>query len=189
MPLWKKRDALQRALANQELHQILSAEPGLVPIMVAAAEQRNTVGYDRGQRYSHLKHQAERLVGWHAQNAALGNSAAYEVVVQTIADLLPPDDTDLYPDGVGCPYARQRAREDYDARVTALAARYSADQHMELRDDGVHAYVVRLGAQEYSRRFTPDGRIRTSTLGALLEQGFDRGCLEEEEDIVEELWP
>jgi hypothetical protein len=60
---------------------------------------------------------------------------------------------------------------------------------MELRDDGVHAYIVRLGTQEYSRRFTPDGGIRSSTLGALLEQAFDREPQEEEEDIVEELWP
>ena len=189
MPHWKKRDAVQRALANQELQQILSAEPGLVPIVMAAAEQRNTVGYDRSQRYSHLKHQAERLVGWFAKNAALRSSPAYDVVIETIADLLPPDDADLYPDGVGCPPARQRAREDYYARLDALAARYSADPHMELRDDGVHTYIVRLGEQEYSRRFTLDGRVQAYTLGSLLEKEFDREQQEEGEDIVEELWP
>ncbi len=83
MPHWKKSDAVQRMLANQQLHQIFSAEPGLMPIVVEAATPQNTVGYNRSLRYANLKRQAERLVGWRAKNSALLRSAAYEVVVQT----------------------------------------------------------------------------------------------------------
>jgi hypothetical protein len=74
MPHCKKSDAVQRMLANQHLHQILLAEPGLIPILVEAATPRNTVGYERSLRYDHLKRQAERLVGWRAKNAALGSN-------------------------------------------------------------------------------------------------------------------
>jgi len=34
-------------LAKEYVHQILSAEPGLMPIVVEAATPQNTVGYNR----------------------------------------------------------------------------------------------------------------------------------------------
>ena len=80
---------------DQRLAEILSAEPRLQPILDQAAGQKPDSHYDRILTYTHLRKQIVHLVGWHAKHPALRNSADYQLVLETIINLLPPDRLDL----------------------------------------------------------------------------------------------
>lgn len=96
---WTKLAALERYRSNVRLRDVISIEPRIQPLLESAAVQENEPGYHRIHTYDSLKTAACSLVGVTAENPQLRTSAAYDLVVGAIADLLPPDDVDLYPDG------------------------------------------------------------------------------------------
>lgn len=98
MPKWTKKAAIERMEANQLLQEILGIEPRLVPIIEEAKNQQRTRGYIRVQKYVELRTRASLLVGSTAEKIELRTSAHYDVVIQTIGDLLPPDQIDLADD-------------------------------------------------------------------------------------------
>jgi len=99
MAHWTKRAAIERMDRNLVLQQALRLEPRLEAIIAAATSQRRAKGYHRVRRYVELRNQAIPLVGAMAENPALNKAEYFEAVVHTLDDLLPPDGTDIYPDG------------------------------------------------------------------------------------------
>ena len=95
MSRWTKKSARFRMNQNQRLQEILVIEPRLRPILSSAEKQYRENGYDRYHTYIALRNQAIPLVGWHADCEELQNSNDYLFVINTIMDLLPPDDGDL----------------------------------------------------------------------------------------------
>jgi hypothetical protein len=88
----------QTSLADPRLGEILAAEPRLQPILDQALHQETGPRYDRILAYIHLRNQITHLVGWHAAHLDLRNSGDYQLVLETIINLLPPDHLDLrYP--------------------------------------------------------------------------------------------
>ena len=98
MTHWTKKSAIHRLETNPRLQQILFLEPRLKPVLDLAACCTRTDHYDRIRTYIHLRNQAIPLVGWHADHPDLRNSTDYQLIVDTIADLLPPDNIDLSQD-------------------------------------------------------------------------------------------
>lgn len=86
-----KKDAVSRMYNNEPLKEILKIEPRLQGIIKEAEAQRNTSGYNRLQKYVELKNKISSLVGWLAENEKLKSSNSYDIVMETITDLLPPD--------------------------------------------------------------------------------------------------
>jgi hypothetical protein len=60
---------------------------------------KNCQGYNRDDEYNYNKSRIKRLVGYDAEKDEVGDSDSYDVVIQTIVELLPPDAADLYRDG------------------------------------------------------------------------------------------
>jgi len=192
---WSKTDAILRMFRNRELQAILVAEPRLIPIVMSAASQENTVGYHRITRYYYLKAKVLPLVGWESKNRVLKTQEAYDEVIGTIDDLLPPDDTDLYPDdvypgSVGYSEEREQAKAEYHSRVEAMKEKYNRDRHFELKDSGIHFYMVQLSPKEYDNRFIiKNGRTLLKTLSELKIEQMEDDEEEDVENIVEEVWP
>ena len=55
--------------------------------------------FQRDEEYRNFQSRANKLVGFYAENNEVRDSDSYDVVVQIIVKLLPPDEVDLYPDG------------------------------------------------------------------------------------------
>ncbi len=100
---WTKSAALARVSSNERLKALVSREPRLKPIIDSAAAQQNTPGYHRINTYYALKKRASALVGWESPNPALNQTEHFDPVMDAIIDLLPPDDSDLYPEGKPLP--------------------------------------------------------------------------------------
>ncbi len=96
---WTKQDALQRLNENKKLQKIIKIEPRVSEIISDVLKLKNCQGYNRDEGYRHFKSRAKQLVGDYAEKDKVGDSESYDVVIQTIADLLPPDGADLYHDG------------------------------------------------------------------------------------------
>jgi hypothetical protein len=96
---WSKKAAIERMNSNQELQNIMQLEPGLKSVIEEAQAQRNVKGYNRIRQYTELKGKIAFFVGNLATKENLRSTEVYEVVRNTIDDLLPPDSADLYPDG------------------------------------------------------------------------------------------
>jgi len=62
------------------------------------SEPRAIRGYNRDIEYSRFKAKISKLVGYKAEKDEVGNSESYDVVIQAVVDLLPPDVSDLYRD-------------------------------------------------------------------------------------------
>jgi len=97
---WTKRAAIERMKSNTLLQEVLHAEPELRPILEQARRQRNVKGYNRIETYLSLRDSIQYLVGWYAHNPEIKTRLHHDAVIRTIADLLPPDQVDLYPEGV-----------------------------------------------------------------------------------------
>lgn len=94
MSKWSKKRAIERMERNHTLQEILKTEPRLLPILDQAKAQQGGKGYDRIAVYTNLRNQAAGLVGSLAEKEAVRASVHYDIVIQTIADLLPPDQSD-----------------------------------------------------------------------------------------------
>jgi hypothetical protein len=95
----------QTFLPDPRLREILAAEPRLQPILDQATHHETGPRYDRILAYNHLRSQITPLVGWYAAHPDLRNSGDYQLVIETIINLLPPDSIDLrYPPPL--PYRR-----------------------------------------------------------------------------------
>jgi len=83
---------------DPRLREILDAEPRLELILDQAIHQQTGPGYDRIVAYHSLRLRIIPLVGWHAAHPDLRNSADYQLVLEILINLLPPDKIDeLYP--------------------------------------------------------------------------------------------
>lgn len=80
---------------DYRMREILEAEPRLRPILDQAINQETGPKYDRIRTYFRLRSQIVQLVGWHAEHPNLRNSADYQLVIETLINLLPPDHLDL----------------------------------------------------------------------------------------------
>jgi hypothetical protein len=89
-----KKSAIERMQNNLALQNILKIEPRLVPIITDAVNQKNGFEYNRVSTYIELRNKAAQLVGWSGENTQLKNCESYDVVIDTIDDLLPPDNLD-----------------------------------------------------------------------------------------------
>ncbi len=87
--------------SNSLLQDILTIEPLLKPIVERALKQKNVEGYNRIATYKNLRDSAIPLVGWRSVNPYISDMKHYDAIVLAIADLLPADYVDLYPDGKG----------------------------------------------------------------------------------------
>jgi putative transposase len=81
------------------LQEILRVEPRLWSVVNDAATQRRSRTYHRIRTYLALRNRVIPLVGWHAEREELRTSDHYQIVIDTIVDLLPPDEADLWPEG------------------------------------------------------------------------------------------
>jgi hypothetical protein len=97
---WTRQEAITRTNQNKELQQILEIVPRLRRIIERVQQLRIAPGYNQSQAYSDFKAEASEFVGWEAENSELCDSDSYEVVIDAIVSLLPPDESDLYPDGL-----------------------------------------------------------------------------------------
>ena len=88
---WRKKDAIQRAQSNEVLQEVLRIEPRLVAVIDEAKRQRSVRGYDSVGKYIELKNRALRLAGCLAEKEELRTNKAYDAVMRTVYDLLPPD--------------------------------------------------------------------------------------------------
>jgi len=84
---------------NRRLQEILNIEPRLAAILEEAKGIRRNPEYDRIRTYIRLRNQVIPLVGWFAAQEALHNSSDYNLVINTIVDLLPQDEIDIWPEG------------------------------------------------------------------------------------------
>ncbi len=96
---WTKQDAVQRLNENQKLQKIIKIEPRVSQIISEVLKLKNCQGYNRDEEYNKFKSRAKKLVGFYAEKKEVGDSDSYDVVIQTIVELLPPDGVDLYPNG------------------------------------------------------------------------------------------
>jgi len=99
MARWTKVGAIARMQKNARLQEILALEPELLGVLDAAVRQRRNGNYSRIQTYVALRNQVIPWVGWHARVRELQNVRDYQAVIDTLMDLLPPDEGDLWPDG------------------------------------------------------------------------------------------
>jgi hypothetical protein len=99
MPRWTKKGAVRRMRENEKLQEILRIEPRLWPIINEAVAQRRNKTYQRVRMYIALRNRVVPLVGWYAEREELRTTEQYRLVIDTIVDLLPPDETDLWPEG------------------------------------------------------------------------------------------
>lgn len=97
MTSWTKKGAIKRMEDNALLQELMVHVPEVRAIIQEAVEQRNVEGYHRIRTYARLRDRAAAYVGW-GSRGQYREPRHYDAVVLTIADLLPPDDIDLFPD-------------------------------------------------------------------------------------------
>jgi len=81
---------------DYRLHEILEAEPHLLSIFEQAFGQKVHPHYDRIRTYHNLRLTVLPYVGLQAKQLALRNSADYQLVIETLLNLLPPDRWDVH---------------------------------------------------------------------------------------------
>ncbi|HLO13935.1 MAG TPA: hypothetical protein VK206_03835 [Anaerolineales bacterium] len=96
---WTKEEAVKRLNENKKLLKIIKIEPRVSEIISEVLKLKNCQGYNRDEEYSYFKSKVKELVGYEAEKDEVGDSDSYNVVIQTIVELLPPDAVDLYPNG------------------------------------------------------------------------------------------
>ncbi len=96
---WTKKEAVDRLNENEGMQRLLRIEPRLSPIVSQLIQIRAAKGYNRLQEYGRAKALVYYLVGDGAERPEIRDSESYDVLIQVISDLLPPDVADLYPNG------------------------------------------------------------------------------------------
>jgi hypothetical protein len=96
---WTKEEAVKHLNDNKKLQKIIKIEPRVSEIISEVLKSKNCQGYNRDEAYSYFKSKVKELVGYEAEKDEVGDSDSYDVVIQTIVELLPPDGVDLYPNG------------------------------------------------------------------------------------------
>lgn len=92
---YPKTAALARMKANVRLAEILAIEPALQVCIDIARDQHNVPGYSRPQVHRSLYDSILSLVGPKAKEPQVRSAADFEVVMNTIGELLPLDNRDL----------------------------------------------------------------------------------------------
>lgn len=87
MPRWTRKAALERMHNNEQLQKIYEQHPLIKLLVNSATNVRRHPGYCRIDFYYAYKDWMRAIT--------LHENEAYWIVIQTIADLLPPDDADL----------------------------------------------------------------------------------------------
>jgi len=77
------------------LIEIFETEPRLIPIFEKALNQPVEPNYDRIRVYQCIRQAIQPYVGLQAEQQALRNSADYQLVIETLLNLLLPDEWDL----------------------------------------------------------------------------------------------
>jgi len=99
-PIAKKR-LLEEAERNQLLQEAMRIEPRIRQLFERVKKERCLMGYNANDTfYEVYKPQIVRLVGFDSPHKALRTMKHYDAVYDTIYDLLPADEVDLYQDGI-----------------------------------------------------------------------------------------
>jgi hypothetical protein len=97
---WTRQEAVERLNENKKFQRILKIEPQISGIISEALKIRANQGYSRDMEYSRFKAKISKLVGYETEKDELRDSDSYNIILQVIVDLLPPDVIDLYPNGL-----------------------------------------------------------------------------------------
>ena len=97
---WTRQEAVERLNENKKFQRILKIEPQISVIISEALKIRVNQGYSREMEYSRFKAKISKLVGYETEKDELGDSDSYNIILQVVVDLLPPDILDLYPNGL-----------------------------------------------------------------------------------------
>jgi len=95
---WTRQDAVERLNKNKKLQRIIKIESRISEIISEVIKTRAIRGYTRDIEYNRFKTKISKLVGYQAEKDEVGNSESYDVVIQAVVDLLPPDVSYLYLD-------------------------------------------------------------------------------------------
>jgi hypothetical protein len=97
---WTRQEAVERLNENKKFQRILKIDPQISGIISEVLKIRANRGYRRDIEYSRLKAKTSKLVGYESEKDELRDSDSYNIILQVIVDLLPPDILDLYPNGL-----------------------------------------------------------------------------------------
>lgn len=93
---WTKQAQLEWVNQNKELSEILKIEPRLSSVISEAIQTKASQGYSFAMKYSELKLKILNLVGYKAEKREVATDRAYDVVIDTISRLIPPDISNAY---------------------------------------------------------------------------------------------
>ena len=94
---WTRQEAVERLNENKKFQRMLKIEPQISGIISEVLEIRANQGYSRDMEYNRFKAKISKLVGYETEKDELRDSDSYNIILQIIVDLLPPDVLDLYP--------------------------------------------------------------------------------------------
>ena len=97
---WTRQEAVERLNENKKFQHILKIEPQISVIISEALKIRANQGYSRDMEYNRFKAKISKLVGYETEKDELGDSDSYNIILQFVVELLPPDVLDLYPNGL-----------------------------------------------------------------------------------------
>ena len=83
---------LDKHVFDTRVREICQIEPRIQAVLERAIFSEITPQYDRIRSYHALRGELDPLLGWHAEHPALRNSGDYQLILETLIDLLPPDD-------------------------------------------------------------------------------------------------
>lgn len=97
---WTRQEAVEQLNENKKFQRILKIEPRISVIISEALKIRANQGYSRDMEYNRFKAKISKLVGYETEKDELRDSDSYNIILQVVVDLLPPDVLDLYPNGL-----------------------------------------------------------------------------------------
>jgi hypothetical protein len=97
---WTRQQAVEQLNENKKFQRILKIEPRISVIISEAIKIRANQGYSRDMEYNRFKAKISKLVGYETEKDELGDSDSYNIILQVVVELLPPDVLDLYPNGL-----------------------------------------------------------------------------------------
>ena len=97
---WTRQEAVEQLNENKKFQRILKIEPRISVIISEALKIRANQGYSRDMEYNRFKAKISKLVGYETEKEELRDSDSYNIILQVVVDLLPPDVLDLYPNGL-----------------------------------------------------------------------------------------
>jgi hypothetical protein len=96
---WTRQDEVHRINTDKALQRLIKIEPRITGIITDILKVRSHQGYDRDIEYNRYKAIVSNLVGYSAEKREVADAPSYDLVIQYIVSLLPPDGADLYPNG------------------------------------------------------------------------------------------